>query len=301
MIVVGIDENGLGPLLGPLVVTAAAFETDIYDREAFFASATKHLPADDSKKVFSKTKMASAESATLSWLRTFRVETQTFSGVMSQVAKHPVPLLCDGIPDHCAPSETPLPFATLPEEIETRDFLPLLESEGIRPRAVRTVSLCPGGFNKAIRNPGTNKFSLDFELMMHLVRDLRAELGEELRVFCGKVGGTRRYGPWFQKAGMDAWWIEEETPELSTYRVTGIGKVSFVRDGDASHLPIAVASMVGKYVRELAMRDLNAHLKTEGVREASGYHNKVTADFVTGTEQKRNTLGLEDVCFKRDA
>ena len=52
MLIIGIDENGLGPLLGPLVVTAVAFEAEEYDRDAFWRIGREYMLADDSKKIF---------------------------------------------------------------------------------------------------------------------------------------------------------------------------------------------------------------------------------------------------------
>ena len=79
------------------------------------------------------------------------------------------------------------------------------------------------------------------------------------------------------------------------------GRVSFIRDGDASHLPIAVASMVGKYLRELAMRDINTLLDAPNVRPASGYRDKVTARFIAQTEAARDRIGIKPECFLRNS
>jgi ribonuclease HII len=94
---------------------------------------------------------------------------------------------------------------------------------------------------------------------------------------------------------------KEETQSISTYRIAPNRTVSFIRDGDAAHLPIAVASMIGKYARELAMRDLNTLLQTPNTRQTSGYHNKITTAFVEKSKKRREAIGLEDKCFLRNS
>jgi ribonuclease HII len=124
--------------------------------------------------------------------------------------------------------------------------------------------------------------------------------GEVLGLF-GKVGSARKYGPWLQDANIGLWMTEEETRNISTYRIAPKRTVSFIRDGDATHLPIAVASMIGKYARELAVHDLNTLLETPGVRKTSGYHNHLTAIFVEKTAERRTEIGLKDRCFIRNS
>jgi ribonuclease HII len=76
-------------------------------------------------------------------------------------------------------------------------------------------------------------------------------------------------------------------------------ELRFVRDGDALHLPVAVASMIGKYLRELAMERLGASL---GAAEdpPSGYRDGRTKAFVRESAALRAALGLPDSCFLRE-
>ncbi|MBW2277894.1 MAG: hypothetical protein JRF63_10400, partial [Deltaproteobacteria bacterium] len=97
MLVIGVDENGLGPLLGPLVVTAAAFEVDEYDRDGMWAAVPDDLRADDSKRLFSRATMAAAERHTLAWLAAFGVDTSTHAELTRSICR-PVPwaMPCEG-------------------------------------------------------------------------------------------------------------------------------------------------------------------------------------------------------------
>jgi ribonuclease HII len=306
MWVVGIDENGLGPLLGPLVVTAAAFETPRYDRDTFWRAVKDILPADDSKKLFSRNSIKSAERATLSWLGAFGIEAVSHEDLAARICPAPPFALPADEPDctWCAPGRSPLPLWTTAADgdasVEARKSC---ARSDIRPAMVRSFSVCPGIYNAATADGTMNKFQLDFQLMMELVKTLCAQSASdgELLVLCGKVGSTRYYGPWLEAAGFGAWSVEEEEREISSYRVPGIGKISFIRDGDGIHLPVAVASMVGKYLRELAMYDINCRLALPGVRSASGYRDKVTKEFVVRTEDRRRELQLEDGCFLRNS
>ncbi len=303
MLVIGIDENGLGPLLGPLVVTAAAFEVETYDVDEIWRVAGSELLADDSKKVFSASRLGSAEVATLAWLNEFGLRSRSYAELTDKVlASLPLPMPCPLVPAYCLPSNTRLPVWATEDELDwLKRGSRLLEDTPVRPVSVRAFSICPGRFNMALARPGTNKLALDCSLMLRLIRSLASEYAGEVLALCGKVGSTKKYGPWLQDAGLGLWMAEKETPEESRYRVQPLGTISFIRDGDASHLPIAVASMIGKYLRELAMRDLNTLLEKPGLRRASGYRDKVTAQFVEKTAKTREAISLKDECFLRNS
>jgi hypothetical protein len=83
--------------------------------------------------------------------------------------------------------------------------------------------------------------------------------------------------------------------------VPGVGAVRFVVDADDGHLPVALASMVGKYVREVTMERVVRFYRARvpGLPAASGYHDPVTRRFVAGTAGERVALGIVDDCFAR--
>ncbi len=304
MLIIGIDENGLGPLLGPLVVTAVAFETPKYDREAFYRIARQHLHADDSKKVFSRTRLKAAEAATLSWLDVFGVAPLTHAELVEQICR-PIPLrlLCGrDVPEYCRPSSIPLPVwsSSFPQDNAKLGRSALI-SAGFAPAAVSVLSVCPGAFNAATAAPDMNKFRFDFYLMMELARDLTRDFAGDVLCLCGKVGSTKRYGRWLDRQGLGKHSIEEESREISSYKVDEIGHISFIKDADDLHLPVAVASMIGKYIRELHMFEVNGLLAEPGMRPASGYRDRVTADFVEKTITRRIEIGLQDECFRRNS
>ncbi len=309
MLIIGIDENGLGPLLGPLIVTAVAFETPVYDPELFWQIARGDTPADDSKKLFSRRQIKTAEQATLAWLGAFDAAPSTYAELVGQiVGTSPFPLICfENDPEICKPSSLTLPVWNdrsaigRANENAVSHIKDMFITSNITPTRVRAFSICPGSFNAATDDPSMNKFKLDFQLMMQLVLDLAADYQGDVLALCGKVGSTQRYGPWLNSKGITKWSAQKEQREQSTYRIDSIGEVTFIRDADALHFPVAVASMVGKYLRELAMFELNQHLGEPGMRPASGYRDRITADFVEKTTNRRLEIGLSDPCFLRNS
>ena len=65
---------------------------------------------------------------------------------------------------------------------------------------------------------------------------------------------------------------DESLYELSRGR-SAFAEVRFVRNAEASHLPVAVASMTAKYIRELAMARFNAHYcgRMRELKPTAGY------------------------------
>ena len=87
------------------------------------------------------------------------------------------------------------------------------------------------------------------------------------------------------------------------YALDGLGELRFEVDADARHLPVALASIVGKYVRELGMRRIGEFYRRSdpGLVLASGYHDPVTSRFIESTDSTRRRLGIVGDCFRRQA
>ena len=302
MIVVGIDENGLGPVLGPMVVTACAFRTDSYAPDLFWSLASEDLPADDSKVVFKQNKKKAAESAVLKWLRLFEQLPDNANALYKGICHHP-PLPCPvGNAYVCRPA-IPLAipqFGAAQPAIST-EIAARFEALKISPLACASYAICPGVFNQSLANGAMNKLQFDFHLMIQLIDWVRERHpGETVLALCGKVGGTRCYLPWFSaEKKSDVLPIIEERDQ-SRYSLTSDVEVAFIKDGDSLHLPIAVASMIGKYVRELQMTEINV-LLAPGEKHVSGYRDPRTKSFIRQTESNRAQIGLPDSCFLRNS
>lgn len=87
------------------------------------------------------------------------------------------------------------------------------------------------------------------------------------RVVVDRQGGRTGYGPVLDAVFPDALvTVVGESTNKSVYRLDGLGeaagrsmRVCFQTEGDGSHLPVALASMTAKLVRELAMARFNRY------------------------------------------
>jgi len=131
--------------------------------------------------------------------------------------------------------------------------------------------------------------------------ELAERLGAELDIVCGKVGGYAKYSDAFGPLAGRLHAIIEEGAKRSAYRFPGLGTVAFVRDADENDLLVAMASMVGKWVRELMMSRIVRFygLENELGLAASGYHDPVTEKFVRATALSRRRRAVPDTCFER--
>jgi hypothetical protein len=179
-----------------------------------------------------------------------------------------------------------------------REDLAGLRARGVELLAPRSVYVCPSRLHDA-KARGESIFDTDLHSMERLLLSF-SDLGP-FDAVCGKVGGYHRYlaklGP---LAGYPAA-IEEEGAARSAYVFAGLGRAAFVRDADGADLLVALASLVGKYAREVLMGNVARYYtaRDPDLPRPSGYRDPVTGRFVLATAARRRSLGVPDRCFLR--
>lgn len=301
MRVIGVDENGLGPWLGPLVCTAATIEVSAYDARQWTQRAER-LGIRDSKQSSSFGHMARAEGLALALAERERGEQVTrMEALLETIALESPDVLRSICPGGEAQAACWGPALRLPafggEAAEGERTLRAFEAHGARVIGCRTSPLCAKALNQN-RTAGRNKLMMDLHGFERLVL-ASADGAEDVLAVCGLVGGIRAYGPRF--AHFQGARTLAESRGLAAYAVPGLGEVRFELSADARHMPVGLASMVGKYMRELFMARSNRHWKERvpALRPASGYHDKVTKALVQATEAARREGDVPDECFFR--
>jgi ribonuclease HII len=307
MRIVGVDENGLGPLLGPLVTTAVVLETSAYSAKKH-ARMGRSVGIDDSKATAGFKKMETAESLTLALVERLcgRVSAhvdELFAALLLDSRDVLVAPCPEGAHKQCWASKVELPCFGGDLE-EGRAMLDKLEKKGVKVERVQSAVACTGVLNTRL-DAGQSRVEVDLELMERLVLAARKAGEEEVLAICGMVGGIRNYPARMRhlpRHGLTPLAAPKNSGTLA-FQVGGVGKVSFEIDADANHLPVALASMVGKYVRELWMARQNRFYQTHdaSLEDVSGYHDPVTQRFIAGTQRLRVSLDIIDDCFVRRA
>lgn len=277
-LVIGIDEAGYGPNLGPLVVAASVWrlenDGDAPDPEeagarlarAAAAVATAaglaRIPWADSKKLHTPgAGLAPLERGVLAAVGTVgggRAGPVDGAGLAERLD-----IGADG-----APAEwsrflgTRLPADADPGDVER--LRAAIGSEmprrGVALAALAARVVHPLGFNRLL-DDGLNKSDILSRLSLELAAGLRAaRSAEPALVWCDRHGGRRRYaGLLARHFAAPLVRVVEETATRSGYELEGAGcRVEFSVGGEA-RAPVAAASMIAKYVREVAMRAFNAH------------------------------------------
>lgn len=304
---IGVDENGLGPRLGPLVVTAALAQVSEAGATQLRRKLPKKIRADlDDSKVLVSCHDASLGEA---WARAI-VER------MGEVAESPRQLLAH----LCAESEASLtsacPKSTQPqcwhlsgeaftateEQLDrVREHLTALQERGIHVQRIACDLTCTGRLN-LLKESGVHRFSADLHAMERLILQLREQTQTPVLATCGKVGGIGKYEPFFGPLAGRLHTALCEGQAESSYYFPQLGTIRFVRDADASDALVMLASLVGKYVRELLMARISRFyqevMKDPDLRP-SGYHDPVTSRFVEESARVRKKLKIVTDCFER--
>lgn len=288
---IGTDEAGYGPNLGPLVISATVWRVpdkslrrDLYETLADCVhlapsecQGNGKVPIADSKKLYQPghglnalelgvlTALAAIGARVSRWREVFRLLDESGADAVA------------GVPWH-RDYDLELPCAVTREQLEAaaRCFMEGLHRAGVSLVAMRSAVIFPAHWNDLLDQHESKGAALS-HCTLGLVRELLAMLAPApALVVCDKHGGRNRYGPLLQHFFPDAF-VESrgEGRAVSVYRwgpPATRTEVQFVAKGE-SFLPSALASMTSKYLRELAMLAFNDFWGKQkpGLRPTAGY------------------------------
>jgi len=321
MLIVGVDEAGYGPLLGPLLVAGSAFRVPDPEpgttpdvgaagervRRAFAGRGRgpARLLVDDSKKVYRRRGLGGLERPLLAILAASGgAWPGDFDDFLVAVGVDP------GVRrDRAWYAGSPPRFPLCHEDGELDDETAALRKR-LASEEVEFVGLAadvvPEDRLNALSDVSGNKSDTRFELSASVLERLAASArpGETIVAVMDRQGGRKHYLPHIQRRFPDGFpWTLGESATLSRYRIDQGGRTWFVEfrvGGDAEAPQVGLASMLAKYLRELHMLVFNDWFATlcPDVRPTAGY----TQDgrrWLDETRAARDAAGVPDTTLTR--
>lgn len=319
--ILGIDEAGLGPILGPLTIGYAAFALPkaltpdaLLHHDLWAALGLGKDPSErkrgpvvcDSKTLYTPARGVKAlEEEVLSWL-SLRGELPDFGAFWQACCPHgrEKPGFYDWYSD--APRPFPLQSDSGRLRLRAQPLARKLESAGVELCALGVTPVFEGELNSALGRLG-NKSRAEFEAVTRIVGHYWREFGQ-LAVVCDRQGGRERYGRALLREFPEAEVrVLHESPKISSYELTVSGVqgdprlfIAFIEKGEQDHLPIALASMAAKYVREVAMHQFNAWFGRHdpALKPTAGYYTDGKR-WLDDTAGLRAAIGIDDAKLVR--
>lgn len=309
---IGADEAGYGPNLGPLVTSATLWRVpgnvghaDLYDALSGVVSPEAsgrdqgRLPIADSKELYQPggalgdlelgvlASLSHLNHPVLTWRDIWRC---LDPDVLADLAAQPWHDGFDaGLPSHARPD--------LLEQLTTA-FSRGLAAANVELLAVRSAVVFPQRFNRLVARHG-NKASALSVTTLSLVAALAEPLGNEpIYILCDKHGGRNYYSALLQHIfPVYLAQVVRESRDESTYRWGPPDRpveISFVAKGER-FLPSALASMTCKYLRELAMLPFNEYWQRHvpDLKPTAGYPEDALR-FKREIAAAQQRLGIDD-------
>ncbi len=279
ILLVATDEAGYGPKLGPLVIVGTAWQVPEYPNDQVTDQPVNHptlvdlfaplrRPAvcgnlevivDDSKTIFKQSKgidsLHAVVSAAAHWCG---VRDNNFFNWFSIIARQDLASVQQMLWSRLETDRKLL------DRSDTEWMRSQWSSTGVRLCEIRTRIITAKEFNACCRL-GANKADLLSQSTLDVVRQLIDTSDSDrsrVTVFCDRHGGRRYYAGVLQHVFPDAQLqVVAETKQQSRYRLnagTRTIEIAFTVKGD-SFTPVALSSMIAKYLRERMMESLNAY------------------------------------------
>ena len=309
---IGTDEAGYGPNLGPLVISvtvwdlpAPAAEFDLYaalgsvvDRESDRGRTRLHIA--DSKQVYSPARgVAALETSALALLAQTGPIPRTFPELVTRLTGQTLksgegePWLREGA--------IALPVAaSLPDVESLADELrAACRAASVKVAALRSDMVETPRFNRECTATGSKGVVLSRTTLALLERHWPDD-GVPALAICDKHGGRNQYGALLSEAFGELFIPRlAESAERSCYKLRG-GEVRFQVRAE-QYLPTAAASILSKYLREMAMEQFNQFwaARIPGIKPTKGYPEDARR-FRKEIASMQQEMGLPDAVLWRE-
>ncbi len=315
--VVGIDEAGYGPNLGPFVMASVCCrlpdehaEADIW--RLLRPVVRRHKHRDDGRILIEDSKLVYAPAhglknlergvlATL-WNEAAHETNGSDLHLHGWIERFAPPALVH-LRDECwYHGRTPMPVHVDAAELRhaAQRFHKTCAALSVAWGPARVVIVCPPRFN-AILERGRSKslvllLALAELLHHHAMADGDADT---VRVFVDKHGGRNRYEDLLREAVPSGCVeVKQEGADCSAYRIAcprRVIDIQFQPRCESCHLPVALASMLAKYVRELLMLEFNHYWRQHlpDLEPTAGYPGDATR-FMDAIRPIATHLGIEE-------
>lgn len=283
----------MGPVLGPLVVSATAFEVpdelaaasmwQVLSGSVSKTAARRRsaVVIGDSKRLYSRQRanaLEHLERGVLGMLHVLGQKPASLRAMLGLLAArtlkelphYPWYVEHDLVLPHCI-SSTDLALSANVLSVG-------MAVVGIRPLDMQAEVVLPGEFNRiveAVDNKSTMLFDVTSRLLVHLWRKMPGRL---VRIHVDRQGGRTHYLDALQRIFEGCRFkVLEESETLSCYRIQDgerAAEVSFFPEAEDQQLPVALASMLSKYLRELFMELFNRFwaLHVPEIEPTAGYY-----------------------------
>jgi hypothetical protein len=311
--IIGIDEAGYGPNLGPFVMTAVACrvhaeqgDADLWD---LLRPAVRRAGEPEGRLLVADSKVVYSTARGLAGLE---------RGVLATLW-HPAASCLATLVDRACPEDRDdlhaepwyrgthaLPCHVPPAEVvgHAAGFAQASAAAGVCDWWARSVVVCTPRFNTLVDGAASKGAVLGHALgrLLQSARDLPGT--EDLAFFVDKHGGRNTYAAFIQHAlSGGAVVAHREGMAQSVYEVIGLGRgvqLTFQPRAESACFCVALASMASKYLRELFMLEFNAFWQQHipGLKPTAGYPTDA-ARFFQAIRPAIPKLGLDEAALWR--
>ncbi len=277
-VLVGIDEAGYGPLLGPLVVSSAAFRLpEAMLRENLWETLEKAVSAQkkglsgrllitDSKKAFNrKTGPGHLRRTVLAALGAIEENTAppaNAQALLNCLCPNSATQLTDTYAWYEPLPDQPLNHDQSDIQIASGVFQRTLEEKGIQLQSIQSRCLDVGFYNsrvKAVKNKSRVLFTELCSLILDILQ--KTNNNETVQIIVDRQGGRINYQPellrMFPGASLSVLRQDEKMSSYELNYASHLMRIHFCMKADTKYLPVSLASMASKYLREVLMQAIN--------------------------------------------